>query len=288
MAGQCFPGEENRAALTCHAALAATLTDERELMLIFCYTLLYFLRFMAGACVFSFLGVVAYRLPKGESFIKGRSYCPSCGHALNALDLVPVLSFLALRGRCRHCGAKIGARYLAVDALGGAVSVLSCISFGGENARTLWAFAFCGVLLVVALMDIDTLEILDRMHVILLALGVIAVFLFPETPLRSRLLGFVIVSVPMLLVALFVPGGFGGGDIKLMAACGFALGARLTVVAAFFGVLTGGLYGVYLLAAKRAGRKTQFAFGPFLCVGLALSLFFGRAIAAWYLGLLHI
>lgn len=197
MAGQCFPGEENRAALTCHAALAATLTDERELMLIFCYTLLYFLRFMAGACIFSFLGVVAYRLPKGESFIKGRSYCPSCGHALNALDLVPVFSWLALRGRCRHCGAKIGVRYLAVDALGGAVSVLSCISFGGENARTLWAFAFCGV-------------------------------------------------------------------------------------------LTGGLYGVYLLAAKRAGRKTQFAFGPFLCAGLALSLFFGRAIAAWYLGLLHI
>ncbi len=76
MAGQCFPGEENRAALTCHAALAATLTDERELMLIFCYTLLYFLRFMAGACVFSFLGVVAYRLPKGGELHKRAKLLP--------------------------------------------------------------------------------------------------------------------------------------------------------------------------------------------------------------------
>lgn len=257
-------------------------------MLIFCYILLWSIRFMIGACVFSFLGVVAYRLPRHQSFVTGRSFCPSCGHALGALDLVPVLSFLALRGRCRHCGAKIGAEYLAVDVLGGAASCLACLVYGGENARTVWAAAFCGVLLVVALMDIETLEILDRMHVILLVLGVIAVFLFPETTLPGRALGFVIVSVPMLLVALLVPGGFGGGDIKLMAVCGFALGAKLTVVAAFFGVLTGGLYGAFLLATHRAKRGTQFAFGPFLCAGLALSLFFGESLAAWYLGLLHI
>ena len=103
-------------------------------MLILCYTVLYFLRFMAGACVFSFLGVVAYRLPKGESFIKGRSYCPSCGHALTILDLVPVFSWLALRGRCRHCGAKIGARYLAVDALGGAPGIRSARYCEGTDA----------------------------------------------------------------------------------------------------------------------------------------------------------
>ena len=254
-------------------------------MLILCYIVLWLIRFLMGACVFSFLGVVAYRLPRGESFVKGRSYCPACGHTLSAVELVPVFSWLFLRGRCRHCGAKIGVQYLAVDALGGLAACLSAYCFG-DSARALLAFAFCGVLLVVALMDIETLEILDRMHVIILALAVLSVFLFPETTLKNRLLGAVIVSIPMLLIALFVPGGFGGGDIKLMAASGLLLGAQGTVVAAFFGILTGGLYGVYLLATKKAKRGTQFAFGPFLCAGLTLAVFFGRALTGWYLGLL--
>ena len=95
-----------------------------------------------------------------------------------------------------------------------------------------------------------------------------------------------IVSLPMLLLALVVPGGFGGGDIKLMAGAGFFLGARLTVVAAFLGILLGGGFGALLLAAKKADRKTRFAFEPFLCIGIAAAMFFGERLADWYIGLL--
>ena len=140
-----------------------------------------------------------------------------------------------------------------------------------------------GILTVVAFMDIDTLEIYDRFPALLLVCGAAAQFVFPGPGLKSRLLGCVIVSLPMLLLALVVPGGFGGGDIKLMAGAGFFLGARLT---AFLGILLGGGFGALLLAAKKADRKTRFAFGPFLCIGIAAAMFFGERIADWYIGLL--
>ena len=95
-------------------------------------------------------------------------------------------------------------------------------------------------------------------------------------------------AVPYLIVALFCKreGGMGGGDIKLMFGAGFFLGARLTVVAAFLGILLGGGFGALLLAAKKADRKTRFAFGPFLCIGIAAAMFFGERLADWYIGLL--
>lgn len=161
-----------------------------------------------------------------------------------------------------------------------------CAAFGGETARAALSFAVLGILTVVAFMDIDTLEIYDRFPALLLVCGAAAQFVFPGPGIKSRLLGCVIVSLPMLLLALVVPGGFGGGDIKLMFGAGFFLGARLTVVAAFLGILLGGGFGALLLAAKKADRKTRFAFGPFLCIGIAAAMFFGERLADWYIGLL--
>ena len=148
------------------------------------------------------------------------------------------------------------------------------------------AFVVLGILTVVALMDIDTLEIYDRFPALLFVCGIAAHILIPSLGIKSRLIGCVIVSVPMLLLALIVPGGFGGGDIKLMFGAGFFLGTKLTVVAAFIGILLGGGFGALLLAQKKANRKSQFAFGPFLCIGIAIAMFFGETIADWYMGLL--
>ena len=235
---------------------------------------LWLLRFALGASIFSFLGVVIWRLPRGESVVKGRSHCPACGRTLSAAELVPCLSFLVQGGRCRGCGARIPVRDFWLEVL------------GGETARAALSFAVLGILTVVAFMDIDTLEIYDRFPALLLVCGAAAQFVFPGPGIKSRLLGCVIVSLPMLLLALVVPGGFGGGDIKLMFGAGFFLGARLTVVAAFLGILLGGGFGALLLAAKKADRKTRFAFGPFLCIGIAAAMFFGERLADWYIGLL--
>ena len=120
----------------------------------------------------------------------------------------------------------------------------------------------------------------------ILLLGVAALWLFPEHGMVDRLIGAVIISVPMLLLALIIPGAFGGGDIKLMAASGFFLGTGPVVCAMFFGLLTGGGYGAAMLLGKKLEKKDHFAFGPFLAFGLALAVFFGDQIVNWYLSLL--
>ena len=224
-----------------------------------------FIRFMLGAAVFSFMNVVAWRLPRGKDPLKGRSFCPQCGAALDAADLTPVFSWLVLRGRCRHCGAHIPVRYLLVEVLGGVLALGCTWRYGaalglpdglfGMSWAALLALAVCGILLGVALIDAETQIIPDRLNLALAVLGVLC---------------------------LLIPGAFGGGDIKLMAAAGLFLGWQQTLLAMFFGILGGGFYGMYLLAAKKADKKDHFAFGPFLCVGIVLAILFGDPVLEWY------
>ena len=254
-------------------------------MLVLAYLALGAIFFLLGASIYSFLGVVVCRVPRGESVLRGRSRCDACGKTLSAMELVPCVSFLALRGRCRGCGGKIPLRSFFSELFGGALCVFCAFFFADEPARGALYFACACVLSVVALVDFDTMEIWNGSCIALAALGLAAVWVCPETGLVSRLIGALCISVPMLLVALCIPGGFGGGDIKLMAAAGWLLGWKGAVAAAFFALLGGGGYGAILLARRKAGRKTQFAFGPFLAAGILLALFCGSAVMNWYLGL---
>lgn len=218
-------------------------------MSLFCYIGPWLIRFLFGACVFNFFYAVVY-------------------HSM-----------------CCRCFEKIGVQVLLASIFGGLTACLSAFCFG-DSAQAILAFVFCVVLLCTALIDIETLEIPDRIHVIILVLAVLSTVHSAEPAITNRLLGAVIVSVPMLLIALWIPGGLGGGDIKLMAASGLLLGTKEIVVAAFVSILTGSIYSAYLLITKQAQRETQFAFGPFLCTGLAFAVFWGHAFADWYLSLL--
>jgi len=242
--------------------------------------------FFAGAAVFSFLDVVAWRFPRGFDFVRGRSECTSCGAVLSPRDLVPVISYFALRGKCRACGARIPLRCLVCELLGGAAMVLCVLAFLPYLERGLTAFAFMGTLYLVAAADLDSMEIPDQFVLAILAPATISFFTFPEVGLVSRAIGIFAVSVPLYVMALFIEGAFGGGDIKLMAACGAFLGWQLNLFALAFAVFTGGLYGASLLATGRAKRGEHFAFGPFLCAGAAAALFIGLPVINWYMGLL--
>ena len=231
--------------------------------------LLGLIRFLLGAALFSFMNVVAWRLPRNMDPLKGRSICPRCGRTLDAPDLVPVFSWLFLRGRCRHCGAPIPARYLLVEVLGGVLALGCTRQYGaalalpdglfGMSWAALLALAVCGILLSIALIDAETQTIPDRLNFALAVCG-----------------------VPMFLLCLAIDGAFGGGDIKLMAAAGLFLGWQNTLLAMFFGILGGGVYGMYLLATKKADKKDHFAFGPFLCAGIVLAMLFGEPVLGWY------
>jgi leader peptidase (prepilin peptidase)/N-methyltransferase len=249
-------------------------------MVLLAYGALSLIVFAFGVSIGSFLNVLVYRIPLHISVARGRSFCPKCNHALAARDLVPLFSWLALRGKCRYCKAPISARYFLVELTMGLLAVLCFLLFPPQVAA-LYALV-AAILIVVTLIDADTQEIPDRMNVALLAAGVAAIFLVPEVTLLSRVIGFFTVSVPLLVIALLIAGAFGMGDVKLMAAAGFLLGWKGALVALFIALILGGVYGVYLLATKKKGRKEHFAFGPALCVGVFVSLLFGVWIIDWY------
>lgn len=237
-----------------------------------------------GASIFSFLNVVIYRVPRGMSFVKGYSHCPDCTHRLSGFDMIPVFSWLFLRGRCRYCGGKISARYTWIELVGGCIALL-CVYKIGYNLAAFTVFAFLGMLTVVAFVDIDTMEIPNGFVIAVLIIAMVSIVTVPGISLAERLIGVLSVSLPLTLITLAVPGAFGGGDIKLMGACGLMLGWKMNLVSLFLAILTGGIYGIYLLLSGKKGRKEHFAFGPFLCLGMFVSMFWGGQIVAWYLRL---
>lgn len=238
--------------------------------------------FVFGSCIFSFFNVVIYRVPRKLGFVKGRSYCPSCGAQLHFDDLIPIVSWIVLRGRCRYCKAPIPLRDTVMEVLGG---ILACLCFlrYGVSLRGVIAFLFLAIGIAISLVDLDTLEIPDGFLIALLALSLLSVPVFSEITLSQRAVGFFVISVPMLLLTLKIPGAFGGGDIKYTAVAGLFLGWQNSLLAAFLAIVSGGIYGGFLLLLKKSGRKDRFAFGPFLCGGMAIALLWGDLFFRWYI-----
>jgi len=218
---------------------------------------------------------------------KGRSFCPRCNNTLLARDLVPLVSFGLLGGRCRFCGAKISWRYPIIEALGGMLGILS-VMFWFISWQALLIFAATCVLLTISFIDYDTQEIPDVLNIVLMGMAVAAIFLFPEISIISRIIGFFEISVLMIIINLIKKESFGGGDIKLCAAAGFFLGWQNMLVAAFIAIVAGGIYGIILLATKKKNKQEHFAFGPFLAAGIAISMYMGSLIWQSYLGLFSI
>lgn len=141
---------------------------------------------------------------------------------------------------------------------------------------------FIALLTAVAVKDWRTMEIPDELNLLLLAVGIISGILEPGLSVGNRLLGLFSASVPMLLLTLALPGAFGGGDIKLMAACGVFLGWKKSLIAVYLAVIGGGIYGIFLLAAGKKKRHESIALGPFLCLGMVIALFWGEILMSWY------
>lgn len=231
----------------------------------------------------SFLNVLIYRLPRGEQVTGGRSRCPACAHALAWFDLAPVLSFIFLQGRCRHCLARISLRYPLVELLTGAVFAALLLRFGLTPA--LAKYLFLGAVLIAAsLIDLEHYLIPDRLVLAGLFGGVVLGVLARDVGLLSALLGAAVGGGVLLLIAVLSGGGMGGGDIKLAAVTGLFLGWPLGPLGLFAGACLGGLLGVFLLVFKLKGRKDPLPFGPFIALGTLLSLLGGKEFLAWYAG----
>lgn len=236
-----------------------------------------------GFVIGSFLNVCIYRIPLHLNIAKGRSFCPSCHTTLKAYDMVPIFSYLILRGKCRKCKAPISVQYPLVEALTGILFLAAFLAYGFTIYSGLLCLFFC-CLIVVSITDIQTMTIPDSLQVFIFILAVINIIVSPNE-IIEKLIGLAVISIPMLLIAALT-GGFGGGDVKLCAVCGLFLGWKLVLLGAFIGCILASCWSLLLIIRKKADKKTLISFGPFLCIGFLFSTLYGSSLINWYLSLL--
>jgi len=246
-----------------------------------------------GAAIGSFLNVCIDRLPEGQSIVTGRSHCDSCQRQLRPTDLIPLLSYLALKGRCRDCGARIPRRVMLVE-LATALAFAGMFFAYGPSLTVIILAAYAAILIVVFVIDLERGLILNRVVLPALVLALVVALLAPPDwlggfgphPVVSALVGAVAGFALLLVIAIVARGGMGWGDVKYAAFMGAATGFPLVFVALFCGVIIGAVVAVVLLATGRKGRKQAIPFGPFLALGTMATLLWGPQMLAWYVGLM--
>lgn len=237
-----------------------------------------------GLLIGSFLNVVICRLPRGESVVFPPSRCPRCGGRLSPWDLIPVFSYLWLRGKCKHCGTAISPRYPLVEILTGGLFAAAYAAFGWQPLLLKHLF-FLALLVAVTFIDLEHYLIPNRLVIAGLVGGVLINLYTRDLTLLSAALGALVPAAFFLFLALVSRGGMGGGDIKLAAVMGLFLGWPQVLPAVFLAALAGGLVGGVLLVTGRKKRKDPIPFGPFLALGSILMVFFGAQLINWYLQL---
>ncbi len=256
-----------------------TLTITSPTILVLAYLTI----FAFGIVIGSFLNVCIYRIPRHETVVTTPSHCMGCGYHLRWYDMIPIFSWLALKGRCRKCGEKISVQYPFVEAANGLLWVAS-FAICGFSVRT---FLYClaiSALLVLSLIDARTFEIPFSCNVFIGVLGLIATVL-DRNHLTSHAAGFFGVAALLLFVYVVTGGrGIGGGDIKLMAATGLLLGFGSNLVGFLFGCLYASV--IHIARMKFSGAKSMLAMGPYLAAGTLTAMWFGEGIVSWYLGFL--
>jgi leader peptidase (prepilin peptidase)/N-methyltransferase len=249
------------------------------------------LAFVFGVAVGSFANVAVYRVPLGLSVVSPRSACPGCGTTLTWYDNIPLLSFVALRGRCRTCGRSISLRYPLVEVVVGAVWVgmLQRIGIRPELPAFL---AFATTLVILSAIDLEHHRLPDR---VLGPAAILAVVLLVAATaagagwvrLEHAGLGALAYGLPMLVLGLAAPTAMGGGDVKFAPYLGLHLGwlgLRLVLAGALLGLIAGGLGGIALLIAGRKGMKDAIPFGPFMALGALAAILLGPAPLRLWLG----
>ena len=252
---------------------------------------------LLGLAVGSFINVVVWRVPRGQSVVHPPSACPKCRRPIRARDNVPVLSWLALSGRCRDCAEPISARYPLVESVTAALFVALAFRFDvlGTQALALPAFLFLGAIgVALALIDLDTHRlpnaiVLPAYPVALALLGVATVGSVNPDAIVRALVGGAAMFAFYFILAVAVPRGMGFGDVKLAGVLGLYLGWLgwgTLVVGGFAAFVLGGVFSIVLLLMRRAGRGSGIPFGPWMLAGAGIGIFFGEQLAGAYLALI--
>jgi leader peptidase (prepilin peptidase)/N-methyltransferase len=239
---------------------------------------------LLGLAIGSFLNVCIDRLPEGQSIVRPRSHCPTCKTILAARDLMPVLSYLLLRGRCRYCSAPIPPRVLLVEAGTGLLFLLLWSRYGMSPHFAFVALVAC-VFIVVLVIDVEHRLIPNQVIYPAIGAAFVATPLVTGVVLPQVLWGGAVGLALLSLIVLVYPQGIGLGDVKLAAFIGLVAGFPLVLLALFLSFVLGGGVGAAALLARRVGMKDALPFAPFLAMGGMVALLYGEEILRWYPGL---
>lgn len=249
---------------------------------------LYIIILIFGTVFGSFMNVCIYRLPKHETIVTKPSHCMQCGYRLKWYDLVPLASWIFLKGRCRKCGKPISKQYPIIEAVNGITWVMIFIIRGIEyelvyDVTTVCYLALFSALLVLSVIDFRTYEIPLGCNIFILAVGLIHLIVDYSNWLQY-VIGLTAVSLFLYIIYAATKGrGIGGGDIKLMAACGLLLGWRLNILGFLLGCIVGSV--IHILRMKISKEDHVLAMGPYLSIGVMIAALWGEKIISWYLGM---
>ena len=249
--------------------------------------------FIFGLLIGSFLNVCIYRIPRGESIAYPPSHCTSCGNNIKSYDLIPVVSWIFLRGKCRSCGEKISARYALVELATAMLFLLTYFQYG-LSISLLRYLILIPFLVVIAMIDYDTMEVYTTTTWLAIAVGIVFLgvnFYLGQpvlTYIYGGLLGAGTISFIILMSKLILgQEGMGWGDAEICGLCGVFLGFKLTLMMMFFSFIIGGVVGVYLLWFKKKKGRSEMPFGPSIIMAALLTIIWGDKILNWYLGILQ-
>ena len=237
-----------------------------------------------GLILGSFFNVVAIRLLKKESLVFPPSHCVNCNHQLHTLDLVPVFSYVFLKGKCRYCKSPISPLYPFGELLT-AVSIFFVYKNVGLSLELIPALLLTITLVISVLTDIREQLILDIVTLPMLGLLIISRLFIGTEPFWYYLLGGAVGFLLLLFLAIVSKGGMGGGDIKLYAAIGVALGPLLTVMSLVLASFVGAIVGIFLLMTGKVKKGQPIAFGPSIFVGTLIAYVYGIDILQWYVSM---
>lgn len=248
--------------------------------MIYFYTIIYVMVFLYGIVIGSFLNVVILRVPLQQSIAKERSHCMTCGSQLRWYDLIPLFSWLALKGRCRKCKAPISKQYPIIEAANGILYVITFM-VNGITVESIFYCLLFSALLALSVIDFRTYEIPLGCNIFILTLGLIHIC-FNLTDWKQYVIGLLSVSV-FLAILYYASGGraIGGGDVKLMGAAGLLLGWKAILFAFLLGCIVGSI--IHIIRMKVSKAEHVLAMGPYLSIGIFFAALYGNQAMDWYL-----
>lgn len=247
----------------------------------------YIVSIIFGALIGSFLNVCTFRLPKEESIVWPGSHCPHCKGPIKFYDNIPLISYISLKGRCRHCHSPISFQYPLIEGITALGSLILFMKFG-LSLSYLFYFSFVAALIVITVIDLYHQIIPDVISLPGIGVGLLASLIIPQITFLNSLIGILLGGGSLFLVAtvyqwLFKREGMGGGDVKLLAMIGAFLGWKSVILTILLSSLIGSVTGIITMVLKGKDFKYAIPFGPFLSLGAVIALFYQNEIISWYL-----